>query len=317
MAPAKHVHDGISASKNYFKLKIYRAQAAFGFLPSDLIGWPRGESSRWGETKMLRRISLILFAGLAVAACDLTPPGDALDFAKSYIALFRARDFAEIEKRTAPSSANQQFRTNIEKMAAMVPNEDPKNITVIGWNKFMTDGKLVSVRASFEYEFSSTWLVVTITLAKKGDGFLVAGANFTPHKDSLQNLTKFTLSNKPLGSYLFLIYAAALPFFMIFAAILAIQTPIPKWKWLWVAFTLFGFFQTTLNWTTGEFAVKFLSFQFLGSGYAADTYSPVLITASLPLGAIIFLQRRRQWLRRAATSAAANVMTTPPAEAGS
>ena len=259
---------------------------------------------------MGRRIAFVLLLGLAVSACDWaalverTAPQGTVEFAKSYIALFRQRDFATIEKKIDPAVHEPDLAGKLARMAALLPDEDPKTVALVAWRKIYANGQSTT-RLEFQYEFASAWALVVMVLKPEGTDFLVRTVTFTRLADSLQNLNRFTLSNKPVASYLFLAYTIATAILMIYAAVAAYRTPIPKRKWLWIVFVLIGFCGVTLNWTTGQFTINPISAHLLGVFLAADTYSPVLLTASLPLGAIVFLSRRNRWRAANVPAAAA------------
>jgi len=64
-----------------------------------------------------------------------------------------------------------------------------------------------------------------------------------------------------------------------------------------VVFILFGFVQITVNWTDGGININPLYFQLLGAGFSKGSpYAPVLISISIPVGAVMFLLRRKKWL---------------------
>lgn len=91
-----------------------------------------------------------------------------------------------------------------------------------------------------------------------------------------------------------LFLAILVPLFTLYALILCIRTKIEKKKWLWVIFVLAGIASFSVDWTTGQWRIVPLSFQLLGAGASAPPYGPWVISVSLPLGAIIFLLKRKR-----------------------
>ena len=70
-------------------------------------------------------------------------------------------------------------------------------------------------------------------------------------------------------------------------------------KWLWAIFTLLGIGTVSLNWTTGQMTIEPVAVRLLGmrAGWV-DQYSPFVITLSVPLGAIVFLAKRKTLVYR-------------------
>jgi hypothetical protein len=65
-------------------------------------------------------------------------------------------------------------------------------------------------------------------------------------------------------------------------------------KWLWVLFILLGLGKLAVNWSTGEWQVMPLAVQVFSASIFSSPYSPWILAVSFPLGAIVFLFRRRE-----------------------
>lgn len=242
-------------------------------------------------------VALFLTAGCSQAALmERFIPEEEAVFARSYLALFQARDFAAIEGSIDPKLKDQQLRAKLEQMAALFPTETPREIRIVG-AQTNTVNDTTTVTLLFEYEYSNTWLLADVVLQKTDSGPLVKGVHVQPRNESLAQTNRFTLNGKSLVHYGILAGAIIVPLVMLWAGVLAFRTPIPKRKWLWILFILTGFIQVSLDWTTGRLNVNPLSFQFLGAGFMkSGAYAPVIIITSVPLGAIVFLLRRKKWL---------------------
>jgi hypothetical protein len=147
---------------------------------------------------------------------------------------------------------------------------------------------------SFEYQFPSKWLLINVATQKKGGVSTIIGFNVYPLSDSLENINRFTLTGKTPLQYATLAFAILIPLFILSVLVLCIRTKMTKRKWLWIIFILFGIGRLTVNWTTGQWQVAPLYFLLLGSGAFAPPYGAWLISISLPLGAILFLFRRKK-----------------------
>ena len=251
---------------------------------------------------MRRKILIGLLAVLAVSGCNqkawfekLMPKED-VEFAKDYIALYQARDFESIEATIDPGLKNAELRPNLEQIAAIFPEGTPKDIQTVGFQSFR-NADTCRVNLTLQYEYPEKWLLVNVVFQKNGSDITVMGMNTNPLRDSLQNINRFTWKGKGVRHFVIFGYAVIMPLFMLYALVLCIRTPIPKRKWLWVIFILLGFGQIALNWTDGNLNITPISFQILGAGFGKlSPYGPWLFSVSFPIGAVVFLLRRKKWL---------------------
>jgi hypothetical protein len=253
---------------------------------------------------VLKPISIAILA-LSLVACSQSDalkklsPDQAADFAGRYVALFQARDIGAIEAKIDQDvlNADPYLRTKLQQQVALVPPDLPRQVNFVSY-KFTdssTEGQNYTV--VLQYEFPTTWLLATIVLALRHDQIVVRGVDLETRRQSLQETNRFSLLNRPLSTYVFLAYAIWVPCIIIYAMILCVGTPIEKRKWLWMTFILFGNFgNVALDWTTGKFAYRVLQVQVFASAFHSDPYGPVIIGSSLPLGALVFLNRRRRGL---------------------
>lgn len=254
----------------------------------------------------LLRLVTLLVAVVLLAGCSqqtfferMMPKAD-VEFAKGYLALFPAGDFAAIQRQIDPGLQDPQLRPKLEQIAKLFPKEAPKSVNVVGWQT-MSSGDTTEVNLTFEYEYSHTWILANEVHVRTGNEIVVKGIHAQVLKESLKETNRFTFAGKGPVHYGVLAAAIAVPLFILYVLVLAIRTPIPKRKWLWILFIIVGFVQISLDWSTGKLNVNPLYFQAFGAGFSkAGPYAPVLISTSIPLGAIIFLLRRKKWLAQPA-----------------
>jgi hypothetical protein len=237
---------------------------------------------------------LIIFSGCNQDSLikKFTPPEDEA-IATNYIALLRQNKFEQIQNDMNPSIKTAFTQDLLIKMAEAIPPQDPVSVKVIGAHQ-VHGSDLYKINLSFEYQFPSKWLLINVAIQKKGGVSTIIGFNVYPLSDSLENLNRFTLAGKNFLQYATLVFAVLVPFFTLFALVLCIRTKMAKRKWLWIIFILFGLGKLTVNWTTGQWQFAPLSFQFFGASAFAPMYGSWLIAVSLPLGAILFLLRRKK-----------------------
>ena len=89
-----------------------------------------------------------------------------------------------------------------------------------------------------------------------------------------------------------LTYAVCVALFTLVVLVVAAKTKMKRRKWLWILFIIFGIGKFSVNWTTGQWGVQFFALQLFSASSYSDLYGPWIISASLPIGAVIFLLRR-------------------------
>ena len=238
--------------------------------------------------------SLVLLAGCSPQEMveRLVPPEDRV-LATRYIDLLRSRSFEEIELAFDPSIAGPRLRETLTAMANLLPAGNPTSTKIIGAQRFI-DGAGTTTNITFEYEFSGEWVVVNVALLHKQDAVSIVGFNVYPMAGALEELNAFRLEGKSLLHYAVLGLVIALPIFTIYALVACFMTRMPGRKWAWALFILFGVGSVALNWTTGEWEFQPLRLQLLSASATAALYQPWVLSASFPLGAVIFLFRRRR-----------------------
>lgn len=218
---------------------------------------------------------------------------------KKYLSMLEVRDFATIEEKIDPRLKNDQLHSDLGKIAALFPDGNPTDVKLIGLfhNDFLNGTESSSTTTlTYEYNFSGKWLQATVVLQNKKDDIYILGINVIPLSGPLEEITKFTLIGKKPINYIVLAATCIVPIFILFALIVCVKTPVPNKKWLWIVFILFGFPSITLNWMDGSTAINLLSFNLFGAGFSSGgPYAPVMLWFSFPVGAILFLLRRKQW----------------------
>ena len=154
------------------------------------------------------------------------------------------------------------------------------------------DQQSSKVDITFEYQFPSKWLLVNVTTQKNGDVRTVVGFNVTPIADSLENLNKFTLVGKSALQYLTLTCAVGSLLFTFYVFVLCIRSKDMKPKWLWSIIVLVGVGYFAVNWGTGQWTYQLLAIRIPCFSMDHPLYGPWTVAAYVPLGAIVFLQRR-------------------------
>lgn len=248
---------------------------------------------KFNKCIILGLLLLLMFGCSQEAMMEKLIPKEEVEFSKKYLSLFQSRNFEEISKRLNPQLRTENLSSQLEQVAKFFPPDPPRNVELVGSHTLKSNDKW-QANISFQYEFSSSWLIANISLERIGGGELIVNSvNVNPIQDSLENINKFTLKGKGPTHFVFLALIFFLPAFIIFTFIVCLRTRIKKRKWLWAIFILLGYGQFSLNWTTGAGSVKPIYFQILGAGFmSAGKYAPWILSISFPLGAILFWVRK-------------------------
>lgn len=249
----------------------------------------------------MRTLVFSLFFLLAIVGCDqqavidrFTPKEESA-IAKNVLAQLKAREFLEVERQLDVSLQGPNLRSLLEQMAQQIPTGEPKSIKVIGaFTKSNTTSKAVTYDLTFEYEYPASWLVAKVVLERNDTKVTVMGMHVNATAQSLEESNGFSLAGKSVLHYFVFALAILIPMLVISALVLCFKTPIPKRKWIWYVFIAIGFVQFSLDWTSGTFNIQPLSFLFFGAGFSqAGIAGPFVLTIALPIGAIVFLFKRR------------------------
>ncbi len=77
------------------------------------------------------------------------------------------------------------------------------------------------------------------------------------------------------------------------AFVIAVRTKLRR-KWLWLLFILVGVGHLSINWTTGQLSFQPIYIVLCSIGAFRPLYGAWLLHVAFPLGAVIFLVRRKQ-----------------------
>jgi hypothetical protein len=179
-------------------------------------------------------------------------------------------------------------------MAVTFGDDAPQDVHVIGAFSNTVNGATTYVNLTLEYRFPQRWLLAAMSLHRANGARTIDAMRVQPAADSQEHLNQFTLAGKGIGHYAMLASASLVPLFIVGTLVILWRTPMVRRKWLWALFMAVGIGQLTFNWTTGEVGFQLLQVALLGGGFAkAGPYGPVLFSVALPVGATIFLVRRR------------------------
>lgn len=250
----------------------------------------------------LRQVALLAAAGtlatLLAAACskqDLIQKfASAQDqtVAKQYMDELRKGAFNDIEAQVDPSLKSPTLPATLQQMAALIPREAPESVKLVGAQTVHASGRTTR-SLTFEYGFHDTWVLLSVTTQDVSGHTSLTGLHVQRLAQSLEEQNRFTLVGKSPLQYTILVLTVLLPLFTLYALVVCARRKLPGRKWPWILFILFGVCRVAVNWTTGAWAVSPLYIQLFSASAVQPLYGAWTLSVSIPLGAIIFLLRRR------------------------
>lgn len=258
-------------------------------------------------------LALLMLAGCAQqAAIDQLAPQEETAFAKAFVSQIAASDFEAAESRLAPALRDPQVRSKLQQVAAQFPPGAPLETRVVGaftFKAFDVD----RFDLTFEYRYPSAWFLANVNLERRNGNLAVTSVHVSPLADSLENINRFTFAGKSVGHYVVFVLTVAIAVLVLVALVLCIRTPIPRRKWAWLIFVCVGVMQWSFNWTTGALDFSPVYVSLLGAGFSkAAPAAPYIVHFGAPIGAVVFLLRRRHWLRTRRQAAMDELAKTAP-----
>lgn len=225
-------------------------------------------------------------------------PDDDEALAKECLTALRNGDFEIVKTHLDPQIIKPNIESDLTKISKIFAHGEPIAIELVGCNVFSSSEKR-RTSLTYQYQFPDAWVLAAVTIDTSGESKTLMGVNVNPLPKPLGELNAFTLSGKSVKHYILLALAVAVPVFIVWTIVLCARTKIRK-KWLWIIFILVAVAKLNLNWTTGQMGFQPIAFQIPGSGIAKmGLYAPWILTISFPLGAIMFLIKRRKLIASA------------------
>jgi len=245
------------------------------------------------------RLRFLLLPLLVLAAgCNpqqvmsrLVPAEDQAQASK-YVDLLRAREFDAIDRAADPSVRGPKLYAALLKMADTLPETAPSSTKLVG-AQVTTNKDGTTTNIVYEYDFAGKWVLANVATLRKQDSVSLVGLSVRAIPESLEEHHRFRLAGKSAAHYVVLTLAVLFPLLTLYALAACIRTKMAGRKWPWVVFILFGIGSFAINWTTGETQLSALAIRLFGVSVAAAFYGPWILSVSFPLGALVFLFRRK------------------------
>jgi hypothetical protein len=214
----------------------------------------------------------------------------------------RAGHYEALNRRLVASLQARDNSAEFRRMARFIPPDGEVASHVAGYY-FQTGAGGTQYDITYEYQFAHTWVVAHYLWVPGSDGLELASFHVNSQADSLEELQAFSFRDLTGAKVLVLALGVCAVGLSLYALVKCIRTPGLKRKWLWLLFILVGMGGFEVNWSTGKWAVALLQAHFLSFSAFASQGQPWVVAASLPVGAVVFLDYCRK--RKAASPAGA------------
>jgi hypothetical protein len=214
---------------------------------------------------------------------------DDVSLSRTYFDFLRNGQYEKVENDFEPLIKDRtEFRPEFDELVATIPKESPISVTP-KWIKVDCDHGVCLHQIILEYRYRNELLLFNVVDRKEGSQSSIMGIHARIIPGEAIAASEFRLSNKGFPQYLIFLMAILFPIFSLYVLVLCIRSEIGPRKWLWAVFILVGVSRLGVNWATGQPNFQLFAIQLLSAGASAETYSPWMVSVSLPLGAILFL----------------------------
>lgn len=253
-------------------------------------------------------VLLLLLAGCQQAdmirKLEEAVPMQDQQLAMHYSGLLREKQLEQLSQATDPGSNGDAIRNTMAELSDIFPAGEPKSVKVVGYHRFEQPGGPQHLNIILEYEFADSWIVNTLVLKRYGTDVTIIGLGVLSQNTSLQQQATFSLHDKSALHYLVLCMAILFPLLTLYALVICWRSKLTGRKWPWLLFIIVGFGKLILNWGTGQWWLMPLSVQLFSVGAQSGAYVPWTLSVALPVGAIVFLCRRKQLIAPVTDAAA-------------
>jgi hypothetical protein len=233
------------------------------------------------------------FKGILKKQLEKITPEEVDKFARDYINILRKGDIEQAEKLIEPQIVDSETRSGLQKCVDFLKEGELISVEIVGVNIFRTKDKSRN-NLTYQLEFKDRWLLATVIVDDISGKQQVVGFHVDSLPKSLEEINAFTFVDKSFRHYIILLLAIGTPIFIIYTIVLCARTKVRR-KWLWIIFILIGFGKLSFNWTSGQMKFLPLAFQlFSAAAFKGGLYAPWVISVSLPLGALLFIKKRRK-----------------------
>jgi hypothetical protein len=228
-------------------------------------------------------------------------PKDDEALARTTISELANENYHAVLKKLQPNLIDENTIKLLTQMRLQLPQGKATEIKLVNaFVRFQNAQKTSEL--VYQYNVSNSYALISISILT--DKNIKKIYNFTTNKTpmSLEKQNAFSMQGKSLLAYVILVFSVIIPIFMVFTLVMLIRTPNITKKWLWGLFIIIGFSKLTIVWPTEAIGFQLLHFSLFGAGFFRQGfYGPWSIYIALPIGAIMFLVKRKRMLKLPST----------------
>jgi hypothetical protein len=240
--------------------------------------------------------SLLLLSCLSSCTSDADQGAPPAQLGIGLISALEDRRVGDVVSLAAPETVTPDLETKLGKVADVFPEKTRGKTRLVGYRSMHLLGAKTDYVLSFETSYPDKYLLTSMSLREKdGASLSWTGINVQPIRAPLEEINRFSFAGRSQVHYDFLAGMLVCLGVVVAAAIQwGRHRKALRHKWIWLAAILLGVGKLSLNWTTGQIMVQFINLQLLGVGVWREGASgPWLLQVALPVGAVIFLVRKR------------------------
>jgi len=252
---------------------------------------------------LIAALCLISVICLSVSGCTplkLDPAAD--HYAREYLVPIVSKNYDAVYngyspqvRQTVTAEKNRQIMNRLWVVMGPFDNMEVDEYTFYTKTLYSKDSRQKTEKITIIYQlrYSGKYAIYAIHLQREGSGFSVISWNISQIRQSLFEINRFDLAGKEPRQYLFLVGMAAEIIFVIAMIVLSARSTMKR-KYIWCILCIVGACSFSMNWHTGEFSYQILTFQLMMGVAWSKTINGLMLTFTIPIGAILALLKMRQ-----------------------
>jgi hypothetical protein len=162
------------------------------------------------------------------------------------------------------------------------------------FKSFVDGSETAKSEFTFVMEADGKHTIAKVATQRDDKGILVTDIGITELNAPPEQLAKFSLADKPPGHFVFLAAMAACVGIILAALVALVRAKGTRRRWLWALAIVFTIGKVSMNWVTGELSFTTNSLALFGiAAVQPNPALPIEMSFGLPVGALMFLWRRR------------------------